>query len=62
VKTKLNRSMRWVVQNELPVITPQLYVDGVKLCDADTDLGLDWALSRLLARGPGAPTHGGKTP
>ena len=28
------------------------YVDGTKLCDEDTDLGLDWALSRLLTRGP----------
>jgi hypothetical protein len=26
-----------------------LYVEGVKLCDEDTDLGMDWALSRLLA-------------
>lgn len=59
VKTKLNRSMRWVVANQLPVLTPQLYVNGVKLCDADTDLGLDWALSRLLAQGAtAAPATG----
>lgn len=56
VKTKLNRSMRWVVNNGLPVLTPQLYVEGKKLCDEDTDLGMDWALSRLLvhAETPGA--------
>ncbi|MBM4393031.1 MAG: hypothetical protein FJ090_18040 [Deltaproteobacteria bacterium] len=60
VKTKLNRSMRWVVSNELPVLTPQLYVEGVKLCDADTDLGLDWALSRLLAQGGKLPQAEGK--
>ena len=54
VRTKLNRSLRWAVANQLPILTLQLYVDGVKLCDEDTDLGMDWALSRLLAR-PAAP-------
>ncbi len=49
VKTKLNRSLKWAVANHLPVLTPQLYVAGVKLCDEDTDLGMDWALSRLIA-------------
>jgi uncharacterized membrane protein len=47
-KSRLNRSLRWAVANQLPVMTPQLYVDGRKLCDEDIDLGLDWALSRLL--------------
>lgn len=51
VKARLNRSLRWAVSNKLPVMTPQVYVDGVKLCDEDTDLGMDWALSRLLAKG-----------
>lgn len=54
VKTKLNRSLRWAVANKLPVLTPQLYVEGTKLCDEDTDLGMDWALSRLLSQGPAA--------
>lgn len=49
VKQRLNSSLRWAVSNQLPVLTPQLYVDGRKLCDEDTDLGMDWALSRLLA-------------
>ena len=57
VKTKLNRSLKWAVANHLPVLTPQLYVEGVKLCDEDTDLGMDWALSRLLAN-PTAKTEG----
>ena len=48
VKTKLNRSLRWVVSNSLPVLTPQLYVNNQKLCDEDTDLGLEYALSRML--------------
>lgn len=57
VTTKLNRSMRWVVNNQLPVLTPQLYVEGKKLCDEDTDLGMDWALTRLLALPPTASTE-----
>jgi hypothetical protein len=47
-RQKLNRSLRWAVQNQLPVLTPQLYIDGKKVCDEDTDLGLDFALSRML--------------
>jgi uncharacterized membrane protein len=50
VRARLNKSLRWAVRNRLPVLTPQLYVDGVKLCDEDTDLGLDFALSHLLDR------------
>jgi len=50
VRSKLNKSLRWAVQNQLPVLTPQLYVAGDKLCDEDTDLGLDYALSRMLER------------
>jgi uncharacterized membrane protein len=49
VKQKLNRSLRWAVANQLPILTPQLYIDGRKVCDEDTDLGLDWTLSRLLS-------------
>lgn len=48
VKSRLNKSLRYAVANQLPVLTPQLYVDNTKLCDADTDLGLDYALTRLL--------------
>jgi len=52
VKARLNRSLRWAVANELPILTPQLYIDGAKVCDEDTDLGLDFALTRMLdARG-----------
>ena len=48
-RAQLNHSLRWAVRNELPVLTPQLYVDGVRLCDADTDLGLDFALGTILS-------------
>jgi hypothetical protein len=50
VRARLNKSLRWAVTNQLPVMTPQLYIDGVKLCDEDTDLGLEWMLSRMIER------------
>lgn len=56
-KQKLNRSLRWAVANHLQVLTPQVYVEGVKLCDEDTDMGMDWALTRLLAKGTSTPTE-----
>lgn len=57
VRSKLNKSLRWAVANRLPVLTPQIYVEGRKLCDEDTDLGMDYALSRLLAQAPAAPSE-----
>lgn len=47
---RLNRALHFAVQNELPVLTPQVYVGGTRLCDEDTDLGLDYVLARLLDR------------
>ena len=52
VRAQLNHGLRWAVQNELPVMTRQLYVEGVRLCDADTDLGLDFALGQILSGPP----------
>ncbi|MDB4972067.1 MAG: hypothetical protein JWN48_408 [Myxococcaceae bacterium] len=46
-RARLNKALRWAVDNQLPVLTPQLYVDNQRLCDADTDLGLDYMLTRL---------------
>lgn len=52
VRARLNRALRFAVDHRLPVLTPQLYVNGKRLCDADIDLGLDYMLPRLLsARG-----------
>jgi uncharacterized membrane protein len=48
VRARLNRSLRWAVANSLPVVTPQLFVRGQKVCEEDTDLGLDYVLSRML--------------
>jgi hypothetical protein len=50
VQAKLNASLRWAVQNQLPILTPQVYVGPDRLCDADTDLGMDFALTRLVTR------------
>lgn len=49
VKAKVNKALRFAVANALPVMTPQLYVGGTRLCDEDTDLGLDFTLRRLIA-------------
>lgn len=49
-KARINKSLRWAVSNNLHVLTPQLFVDGVKLCDEDVDLGLDFALNIMLDR------------
>jgi len=48
-RARLNKALRWAVDNQLPVLTPQLYLEGKRLCDADTDLGLDYMLTRLAA-------------
>lgn len=48
VRTRLNKSLRWAVKNQVKVLTPQFYVEGVKLCEQDIDLGLDYALATML--------------
>ncbi len=58
VKSKLNKSLRWAVANQLPVLTPQVYVEGTKLCEEDTDLGMDYALTRLLTKRGAAVVDG----
>jgi hypothetical protein len=50
VESRLNKSLRWAVKNKLPVMTPQLYVGGVKLCDEDSDLGMDFTLHHMLRK------------
>jgi len=41
------------------VQTPQLFVRGRKVCEEDTDLGLEFVLSRMLAE-PGAAARPGR--
>jgi uncharacterized membrane protein len=55
VRARLNRALRWTVSNRLQVLTPQVFVNGLRLCDEDTDLGMEYAISRLIARARAAP-------
>jgi hypothetical protein len=50
-RARLSQSLRWAVKNQVPVLTPQLYVNGKRLCDEDTDLGLEYTLARMLEGG-----------
>jgi len=56
-KLRLNKTLHFAVKNALPVLTPQLYLNGKRLCDEDTDLGLDYSLAHLLASPAGAATR-----
>ncbi|HYX90318.1 MAG TPA: hypothetical protein VE782_02050, partial [Myxococcaceae bacterium] len=49
VKSKLTKGLRWAVANAVPVLTPQLFVAESRMCDEDTDLGLEYTLSRMLS-------------
>jgi hypothetical protein len=49
VRSKLTKSLRWAVANAIPVLTPQLFVAGSRMCDEDTDLGLEYTLGRMLS-------------
>jgi len=60
VKNKLVKSLRWAVANALPVLTPQLFVREKRLCDEDTDLGLEYSLTRLLAAADAPAQTGGR--
>jgi uncharacterized membrane protein len=48
---RLNKVLRHAVSNSLPLLTPQLYIQNRRLCDEDTDLGLDYAMKLLLNGG-----------
>ena len=50
IRARLNAVLRFAVKNRLQVLTPQVFVSGLRLCDEDTDLGLDYALPRLIER------------
>lgn len=48
VKNKIVKGLQWAVANAIPVFTPQLFVDKARMCDEDTDLGLEYTLAKLL--------------
>ncbi len=47
-RNRVTKSLRWAVANGLPILTPQLFVKGKRMCDEDTDLGLEYTLTRML--------------
>jgi uncharacterized membrane protein len=52
VKNKVNKSLRFAVHNALPLLTPQLFIGDKRVCDEDTDLGLEFTVEQMLkARG-----------
>jgi hypothetical protein len=53
IKNKLNKSLRWAVSNALPVLTPQLFVGDKRVCDEDTDLGLEYTVAQMLSSSRG---------
>jgi uncharacterized membrane protein len=57
VKNKLVKSLHWARDNAIPVLTPQLFVGKTRLCDENTDLGLEYTLAAMLDGGvaPAAP-------
>jgi hypothetical protein len=46
-KMRLDRTLRYVVQNHLQVSTPQLFIGDQRLCDEDTDMGLSYTMRKL---------------
>ena len=51
IKNQLNRSLKWAVSNALPVLTPQLFIGDKRVCDEDTDLGLEYTIAKMLEGG-----------
>jgi hypothetical protein len=46
-KLRQERMLRFIVNNRLPVSTPQMFLGETKLCDEDTDMGLSYTVRRL---------------
>jgi uncharacterized membrane protein len=46
-KLRLDRMLRYIVDNKLPVSTPQMFLGETRLCDEDTDIGLPYAIRQL---------------
>lgn len=44
---RLHRMLRFIIANQLPVSTPQVFIGDTKLCDEDTDMGLSYTMRRL---------------
>jgi uncharacterized membrane protein len=51
IKNQVNKSLKWAVSNAIPVLTPQLFIGDKRVCDEDTDLGLEYTVDRMLTGG-----------
>ena len=43
----LDKMLRFIVDNHLPISTPQMFLGDRRLCDEDTDMGLAYTMKRL---------------
>ncbi|MDI1433066.1 vitamin K epoxide reductase family protein [Polyangium sorediatum] len=46
-KLRLDRMLRHIVNNQLQVSTPQLFLGDTRLCDEDSDIGLAYSIRKL---------------
>ncbi len=46
-KLRLDKVLRYIVNNKLPVSTPQMFLGDTRLCDEDTDMGLAYTMRKL---------------
>lgn len=44
---RLDHMLRYIVDNQLQVSTPQVFLDGRRLCSEDSDIGLTFAMRKL---------------
>jgi uncharacterized membrane protein len=49
-KKRLDDVLHFAVANKLRISTPQLFLGDKRMCDEDTDLGLDYALTKLAPK------------
>lgn len=47
-KQRLNRQLHFAAANAIAVSTPQVFIEGQRLCDEDIDMGLMFALHTLV--------------
>jgi uncharacterized membrane protein len=46
-KLRLDKTLRFIVNNKLTVSTPQMFLGDTRLCDEDTDMGLAYTMRKL---------------
>ncbi len=46
-KSRLNKHLHYAAENQIPLSTPQMYLDNERVCDEDTDMGLSFTIKHL---------------